>query len=81
MTSKCAVLLIILLVELVPHIERNSKGRLKGRTDSGRAAAGRLGVLWNTTDATKADLRFKEYELEASSLKIAIQSPGARSHS
>jgi hypothetical protein len=49
--------------------------------DSGRAAVGRLGVLWNTTDATKADLRFKEYELEASSLKIAIQSPGARSHS
>ena len=44
--------------------------------DSGRAAVGRLGVLWNTTDATKADLSFKQYELEASSLKIAIPSPG-----
>ena len=35
----------------------------------------RVGVLW---DATKADLSFKEYELEASSLKIAIQSLGVR---
>ena len=38
----------------------------------------RVGVLWDTTDATKADSSFKEYETEAAALKIAIQSMGVR---
>jgi len=38
----------------------------------------RVGILWDTTDATKADVSFKEYETEATALKMAVQSMGVR---
>lgn len=39
----------------------------------------RVGILWDMTDPTKADVSFKEYETEAAALKLTLQSFGVRS--
>ena len=60
MTSKCAVLLIILLVELVPHVEAQFKGTPKvGELTPAERQWKARGVLWDRTDAPSPILASK----------------------